>query len=71
MLAVEHHLVDDLLNEFRAVDRVRLDGADLGSCAPGIYFVFTPYCERAFSRQHAGGVERAANRPCSGSPADP
>ena len=51
LLAVEHHLVDDLLDELRAVDRVRLDGADLGGCAAGHrYFFFTPYCERAFLR---------------------
>ncbi len=52
LLAVEHHLVDDLLNELRAVDRVRLHRADLGGCASGhrAYFFFTPYCERAFLR---------------------
>ena len=52
LLAVEHHLVDDLLDELRAVDRIRLDGANLGGCASGhvLYFFFTPYCERAFLR---------------------
>ena len=50
LLAVEHHLVDDLLDEARAVDGVRLDGPDLGGGAAGHYFFFTPYCERAFLR---------------------
>src|SRR4051795_4670833 len=51
LLAVQHHLVDDLLDEPRAVDGVRLDGADLGGGATRHgYFFFTPYCERAFLR---------------------
>src|SRR5271166_3843004 len=55
LLAVEHDLVDHLLDQLRAVDGVRLDGADLGGCAAGHlvdhpYFFFTPYCERAFLR---------------------
>ena len=35
LLPVEHDLVDDLLDEPRAVDGVRLDGADLGGGAAG------------------------------------
>src|SRR5690349_3402404 len=50
LLAVQHHLVDDLLDEARAVDGVRLDGTEGGGCAAGHYFFFTPYCERAFLR---------------------
>jgi hypothetical protein len=51
LLAVQHHLVDDLLDEAGAVDGVRLDGPDLGCCATGHgYFFFTPYWERAFLR---------------------
>src|ERR687889_652700 len=51
LLAVQHHLVDDLLDEARAVDGVRLDRPDLGCGAAGHrYFLFTPYCERAFLR---------------------
>src|SRR3954447_20509482 len=50
LLAVEHHLVDHLLDELRAMDRVGLDRPD-GRCgAAGHYFAFTPYCERAFLR---------------------
>ena len=49
LLAVQHHLVDDLLDEAGAKDWVRLDRPDLGGCAAGHrYFFFTPYCERAF-----------------------
>src|SRR4051794_11249434 len=51
LLAVQHHLVDDLLDQARAMDGVRLDLADGGSGAAGHrYFLFTPYCERAFLR---------------------
>src|SRR5215207_6591556 len=51
LLAVQHHLVDDLLDEARAMDGVRLDATDLGGGAAGHgYFLFTPYCERAFLR---------------------
>ena len=50
LLAVEHHLVDDLLDELGAVDGVRIDRPDGGSCAAGHYLAFTPYCERAFLR---------------------
>src|SRR5919202_1615649 len=51
LLAVEHDLVDHLLHEARAVERVGLDGPDLGCCAARHrYFFFTPYCERAFLR---------------------
>ena len=50
LLAVEHHLVDDLLDEARAVDGVRRDGTDLCGGAARHYFFLTPYCERAFLR---------------------
>src|ERR1700761_5264723 len=50
LLAVEHHLVDDLLDEAVAVDGVRLDRPDLGGSATGHYLAFTPYWERAFLR---------------------
>src|SRR4051812_47732198 len=50
LLPVEHHLVDDLLDELGAVDRVRVDRADLGGCAARHYLALTPYCERAFLR---------------------
>ena len=51
LLAVEHHLVDDLLDEAVAVHGVRLDRPDLGGGAAGHgYFALTPYCERAFLR---------------------
>ena len=50
LLAVEHHAVDDLLDEARAVDGVRLDRPDGGCCATRHYLAFTPYWERAFLR---------------------
>src|SRR3954468_14834024 len=50
LLAVEHHLVDDLLDELGAVDRVRIDRADARGGAAGHYRALTPYCERAFLR---------------------
>src|SRR5579875_594929 len=50
LLAVLHHLVDDLLDEAVAVDGVRLDRPDLGGGATRHYLAFTPYCERAFLR---------------------
>src|SRR5436190_18925355 len=52
LLSVEHHLVDDLLDELGAVDRIRRDGPNLGGGAArhGAYLAFTPYCERAFFR---------------------
>src|SRR5450755_1099785 len=50
LLAVRHHLVDDLLNEAAPVDGIRLDRTDLGSGAAGHYLALTPYCERAFLR---------------------
>src|SRR5262249_23086564 len=51
LLAVEHHLVGDLLDEARAVQGIRLDRPDGGGGAAGHrYFLFTPYCERAFLR---------------------
>ena len=64
LLAVEHHLVDDLLHQPRAVHGIRLERTDLGGGAarhPELGFL-TPYCERAFLRsRHAGGVERPAH----------
>jgi hypothetical protein len=51
LLAVQHHLVDDLLDDARAVQGVRLDRPDGGGGATGHgYFLLTPYCERAFLR---------------------
>src|SRR5215213_1494983 len=50
LLAVEHHAVDDLLDEAGAMDRVRLDRPDGGCCAARHYLAFTPYWERAFLR---------------------
>src|SRR4051812_21268419 len=51
LLAVEHHSVDDLLDELGAVDRIGLDRALRGGSAAGHrYLAFTPYCERAFLR---------------------
>jgi hypothetical protein len=50
LLAVLHDLVDDLLHEPVAVDRIGLDRPDLRGGAAGHYFAFTPYCERAFLR---------------------
>src|SRR4051794_1855134 len=51
LLAVQHDLVDHLLDEARAVDGIGLDGPDLGGGAAGHrYFFLTPYCERAFLR---------------------
>ena len=51
LLAVQHHLVDDLLDEAIAVDGVRLDRPDRAAARRGIsYLAFTPYCERAFLR---------------------
>src|SRR5918994_5170787 len=51
LLAVQHHAVDDLLDELGAVQGIRLDGPDRGGGATGhCYFAFTPYWERAFLR---------------------
>src|SRR6185312_10898318 len=50
LLAVEHHLVDDLLDELRAMDRVGLDRPEGRCCAARHYLAFTPYWERAFLR---------------------
>ena len=50
LLAVQHHLVDDLLDELGAVDGVRVDRPDRGGGAARHYLALTPYCERAFLR---------------------
>src|SRR3954451_8748047 len=50
LLAVQHHLVDDLLDELGAVDGVRLDRTDRGSGSTRHYLALTPYWERAFLR---------------------
>src|SRR3954452_11441450 len=50
LLAVQHHLVDDLLDELGAVDGVRIDRADARGGAARHYLALTPYCERAFLR---------------------
>src|SRR5947209_7338459 len=50
LLAVQHHLVDDLLDEAVAIDGIRVDGPDRGSGATRHYVALTPYCERAFLR---------------------
>src|SRR3954449_3013251 len=50
LLAVQHHLVDDLLDELGAVDGVRLDRTDGGGSSTRHYLALTPYWERAFLR---------------------
>src|SRR4051812_49850551 len=50
LLAVEHHLVDDLLDELGAVDRIGVDRPLGCGGAAWHYFALTPYCERAFLR---------------------
>src|SRR3954447_453063 len=50
LLAVQHHLVDDLLDELGAMDGVGVDGPDRGGGAARHYLALTPYCERAFLR---------------------
>src|SRR4051794_11079781 len=50
LLAVQHHLVDDLLHQLGAVDGVRLDRPDGGGGPARHYFAFTPYWLRAFLR---------------------
>src|SRR4051812_32613030 len=51
LLAVQHHLVDDLLNELGTVDGVRINGpAPCGCATRHLYFALTPYWERAFLR---------------------
>src|SRR5215218_7175337 len=50
LLAVQHHPVDDLLDELGAVDGIRLDRPDGGGGAARHYFAFTPYWLRAFLR---------------------
>jgi hypothetical protein len=50
LLAVEHDLVDDLLDEPRAMDGIGLDGPDGCGSAAGHRYFLTPYWERAFLR---------------------
>ena len=62
LLAVQHHLVDDLLDQLGAVDGVRLNGADLCWRAAGhLLFLHAVLRTRLFAVAHAGGVERAAH----------
>src|SRR5205085_4262393 len=58
LLAVEHHLVDDLLDEPVVVDRISRDRPDLRGGAARHYFAFTPYCERAFLRSPTPAASR-------------
>src|SRR3954453_837967 len=58
LLAVEHHLVDDLLDELGVVDRVGLNRPATCSSATGHYFAFTPYWERAFLRSETPAASR-------------
>src|SRR5439155_17697283 len=58
LLAVEHHLVDDLLDELRVVKRVGLDRPASCCRATGHYFAFTPYWERAFLRSETPAASR-------------
>src|SRR5687768_2251607 len=50
LLAVHHHLVDQLLDELRPVHGIWLDRADSWRGAARHYLAFAPYCERAFLR---------------------
>src|SRR3954453_7131656 len=58
LLAVEHHLVDDLLDELRVVKRVGLDRPTTCCSTAGHYLAFTPYCERAFLRSETPAASR-------------
>ena len=59
LLAVDHHLVDDLLDELGVVQRVGIDRALSARCATRhAYFAFTPYCERAFLRSETPAASR-------------
>src|SRR3954464_183867 len=58
LLAIQHDLVDHLLDEARAEDGVRLDLPDLGGGAARHYFFLTPYCERAFLRSLTPAASR-------------
>src|SRR3954465_452376 len=58
LLAVQHHLVDDLLDELGAVDGIGVDRPLGCGGAAWHYFALTPYCERAFLRSETPAASR-------------
>src|SRR5262249_54981568 len=68
LLAVEHDLVDDLLDEPVAMNRVWLDRPDLCCCATGHQAGTLTWPSRRTASEPSYGRRRRRRRACRGSP---